>query len=71
MKGEKTMRYYLIRKMGDEWLHLYPEKNGLKPVSFTFEEAEITKYRYSKLFGSAFRIISESDFNKFEVPKRW
>ena len=65
------MKYYLIRKWGGVWEHLYPERNGEKPINYTFREAEQRKQRLEKLSGQPFRIIPESDFDKYEVPERW
>mgnify|MGYP001053538857 CR=1 FL=1 len=65
------MRYYLVRFWGGVWEHLYPECEGERPASFELGEAERMARRYAKLFGIPFKVVPESDFDKYGVPRGW
>jgi len=73
IRPEKINREYMIvRKQGEEYLHLYPEKEGEIPTAFQSKrEAQERAKRLKEIFGINIKIIPKSEAHKFRIPKRW
>ncbi len=66
------MSFMLLRKLDDEWMHLYPLWDDENPPEFKTEaEAKEHATQLFRTTGFRCRVVSKVEVLKYEVPQRW
>lgn len=64
-------RYYIIRRLSGQWVHLYPRANGMLPQGFASRFAAQRRVSRLRMFGQTMKVVSGKEASRYEVPKRW
>jgi hypothetical protein len=63
-------RFYIVRKLSGDWVHLYPRANGQLPKGYPSEKAA-QKYADEWMRQQEYKIVHGSEASEAEVPKRY
>ena len=64
------MKHYLLRLWEPDWVHMFPERDGVMPKNYTHEEALEQQRFFKDVFWLETKIVPENEALNYEIPKR-